>query len=159
MPHVRKPTVAAFRLTERDIWPGCREVKVEGELDLAVSDELRSALDRAVIDGLDVLIDLAACDFIDVSGVTVLVQGDEDLTGRGRHLLLSGVQGQIRRVLRLTGLTGAKHGIVMPLEREAKQATGGRAEERAGPRIQRLEEQRSAPAQAPARSRGAGSIA
>lgn len=106
---------AAFRLTERDIWPGCREIKVEGELDLAVSEELRSTLDRAAGEGLDVLVDLAECDFIDVSGVTVLVHADDKLAAAGRQLLLCGVRGQVRRVLWATGLDGTKNGAAAPL--------------------------------------------
>ncbi len=150
--------MAVFRLTERDIWPGCREIKVEGELDLAVSHGLLSALDRAVIDGLDVLIELADCDFIDVSGLTVLVQGDERLAAAGRQLLLCNVGGQVRQVLQVTGLAGAKHGIAMPLERRAERVTKDRAGEPAGPRIQRKSAGPGKQAQALATSRGAGSI-
>jgi anti-anti-sigma factor len=104
-----------FRLTERDIWPGCREIKVEGELDLVVSGQLRSAFDRAAVEGLNVLVDFAACDFIDVSGVTALVHGDERLVACGRQLLLRGVHGQVRRTLWVTGLAGANHGGAAPL--------------------------------------------
>jgi len=157
MSHVRKSAVAALGLTERDIWPGCREFGVEGELDLAVSDELRLALERAARDGVDVLIDLAACDFLDVSGITVLVHGDDMLAARGRQLLLSGVRGQVRRVLRITGLAGAKHGVAMPLERGTEQVEGGRAEEPVAPQIQRQAEEPSALDQTLATSRGARS--
>jgi anti-sigma B factor antagonist len=110
---------ALFRLTERDIWPGCREIEVEGELDLAVSEALRSALDRAAGEGLDVLVDLTECDFIDASGVTVLVHADERLTTAGRQLLLCGVRGQVRRVLWVTGLDGTKNGAAAPLRQAA----------------------------------------
>lgn len=37
-----------FRLTERDLHPGCREIRVEGELDLDVVDQLQAALQRSV---------------------------------------------------------------------------------------------------------------
>lgn len=109
---------ALFRLTERDIWPGCREIKVEGELDLAVSGDLRSALARAAVEGLDVLVDLAECDFIDASGVTALVQGDDELVALERQLLLRGVHGQVGRILALTGLDGAKSGAAGPLREQ-----------------------------------------
>jgi anti-sigma B factor antagonist len=111
---------AVFKLTERDIWPGCREIKVEGELDLAVSEELRSTLDRAADEGLDVLVDLAECDFIDVSGVTVLVRADDRLAAAGRQLLLCGVRGQVRRVLWVTGLDGTKDGAAAPLRQAVR---------------------------------------
>jgi anti-sigma B factor antagonist len=109
-----------FTLTERDIWPGCREIKVKGELDLAVSEKLRSALERAAGECLDVLVDLAECDFIDVSGVTVLVHADYRLAASGRQLLLRGVRGQVGRVLWVTGLDGTRDGTATPLRQAAR---------------------------------------
>jgi len=99
-----------FRLSEQDLWPGCHEISVAGEIDLADSDELRAALERAVEQHLHVLVDLSACEFIDVSGLEVLVRGHERLSSRGRQLLLFGVRGQVRRMLAVTGLAGANHG-------------------------------------------------
>ncbi|MDX6623912.1 MAG: hypothetical protein QOE75_1844 [Solirubrobacterales bacterium] len=52
-----------FKLTEVPTVDGERELRVEGELDLAVADRLQGALDE--IDSKSVLIDLSACDFID----------------------------------------------------------------------------------------------
>lgn len=103
-----------FELSEQSLWPGCHEIDVVGELDLAVSAELRAALDQAVDKGLHVLVDLSACEFIDVSGVEALVQGHERLSSRGLQLLLYGVRGQPRRVLAVTGMTGANHGAPAP---------------------------------------------
>jgi len=88
------------------MWPGCREIEVAGELDLAVSDDLRRALERAVDRGEHVLLDLTDCDFIDSSGLAVLVHGHGALRAGGRELLLSGVAGQVLRMLTVTGLTG-----------------------------------------------------
>ena len=103
-----------FRLSEQDLWPGCHEIDVAGELDLAVSFELGAALDRAVDNRLHVLIDLSRCEFIDVSGVAALVRGHERLTAHGLQLLLYGVHGQVRRLLNVTGLAGANHGAFEP---------------------------------------------
>lgn len=97
--------MAAFKLWERDSWPGCHEIVVEGELDLAVNGELGAALDRAVAGQDHVLIDLSACEFIDAGAVALLVRGHERLRHRDRKLLLYGVQGQVRRLLTVTGLT------------------------------------------------------
>jgi anti-anti-sigma factor len=83
-----------------------------GELDLAVGGELRAALDRAVEKRLHVLVDLSACEFIDVSGVEALVQGHERLSAHGLQLLLYGVGGQVRRMLAVTGLSGANHSLL-----------------------------------------------
>jgi len=106
------PTASGFELSEQSIWPGCQEIDVAGELDLAVDEELRAALDRAVEKRLHVLVDLSACEFIDVSGVEVLVQGHERLAAHGLQLLLYGVGGQVRRMLAVTGLSGANHSLL-----------------------------------------------
>lgn len=101
-----------FNLSQRNFWPGCQEIDISGELDLAVSDELRRSLDDAVAKRLHVLVDLSACEFIDVSGVQTLVRGHERLGARGCQLLLYGVQGQVARMLSVTGLDGVNHGVL-----------------------------------------------
>lgn len=94
-----------FRLAEKDAWPGCREIAVEGELDLAVSDRLRAAIARASDEQRHVLLDLSGCDFIDASGLAVLIGGHWCLRERGCQLLLHAARGQVRRLLSLTGVT------------------------------------------------------
>jgi anti-anti-sigma factor len=96
-------TRMAFKLSENEIWPGCREIAIEGELDLAVSGELEAALEHAVGSGQDVLVDLSACAFMDVSGLEVLLRGAQRLRARGHELLLSGAQDQVERLLSVTG--------------------------------------------------------
>ena len=95
-----------FDLSQRNFWPGCHELDVVGELDLAVSEKLRAALDRAVDQDCHVLVDLSACEFIDVSGVTALTHARDRLSVRGRQLLLYGARGQVGRMLSVTGLAG-----------------------------------------------------
>jgi len=102
--------MSKLTLSQRNFWPGCQEIDVSGELDLAVSEELRAALDRAVAKRLHVLVDLGHCEFIDVSGVQVLVRAHERLGAHGRQLLLYGVHGQVKRMLAVTGLAGVNHG-------------------------------------------------
>jgi anti-sigma B factor antagonist len=109
---VPSPTAPGFALSEQTIWPGCLEINVAGELDLAVAEELRAALDRAMEKRLHVLVDLSACEFIDVSGVEALLQGHERLAAHGLQLLLYGVGGQVRRMLAVTGLSGANHSLL-----------------------------------------------
>jgi len=115
-----KSAVTVFNLSEREIWPGCCEIAVAGELDRAVVGELASALDRVAAQGLDVLLNFAECAFIDVSGVEVLVRCDEELARQGRQLLLCGTTGQVRRMLWVTGLAGVNHGPPLPLDRPAR---------------------------------------
>jgi anti-anti-sigma factor len=117
VPHSRRAQMPVFELSERDIWPGCREIEVEGELDLAVSRELQSALERASAKRLHVLVDLSGCEFIDISAVGVLVRGHEQLAARRCQLLLYGVAGQVRRLLAVTGLAGSNHGLAVSPQR------------------------------------------
>jgi anti-anti-sigma factor len=95
-----------FKLVESDVWPGCRQIEEEGELDLAVSARLHAALARAEDECRHVLLDLGHCELIDASGLAVLVAGSAGLSRRGRQLLLLDVHGQVRRLLALTGLAG-----------------------------------------------------
>ena len=94
-----------FALSEKDIWPGCREIEVEGELDLSVSERLRAAIARAREERHHVLVNLARCDFIDAGALNVLVEGHQGLRAHGRQLLVYGVRGQVRRLLSITGVT------------------------------------------------------
>lgn len=106
-PKRRQPRPTPFALSEKDIWPGCREIEVKGELDLAVSHRLQAAIERATEERLHVLVDLSRCDFIDASAVTVLVRGHQALQEHRRQLLLYGARGQVRRLLSITGVTEA----------------------------------------------------
>jgi anti-anti-sigma factor len=107
-----------FELIERDIWPGCHEIDVAGELDRAVCEQLRAALDRAAALRLHVLVDLSRCEFIDAGGVATLVRGHEKMSARGCQLLLFGVGGQVRRLLAATALAGVNHGVLASSEWE-----------------------------------------
>jgi anti-anti-sigma factor len=100
-----KPGPVPFALAEKDIWPACREIEVEGELDLSVSEQLRAAIERATKERHHVLVNFSRCDFIDASALTVLVEGHQGLREHGRQLLLYGAQGQVRRLLSITGVT------------------------------------------------------
>jgi anti-anti-sigma factor len=96
----------AFKLSERELRPGCREIRVEGELDLAVADELREALDRALAESSEILIQLETCDFIDSTGIAVLVHAHQQAAKEGkRAVAVCAPSSQVFRVLSVTGLT------------------------------------------------------
>jgi anti-anti-sigma factor len=95
-----------FRLIELDPRTGCREIQVEGELDLAVADQLQEALDRAGEEYTRVLISLENCEFIDSTGIAVIVAAYNQLAGEGRRIAVYGASSQVLRVLSITGLTG-----------------------------------------------------
>src|SRR5215213_57762 len=104
-----------FRLIERDLEDGQREVRVEGELDLAVAGQLQELLARSE-DEL-VIIDLAACEFIDSTGIAVIVQASKSASEDGRRVIAHSPSAQVLRVLTLTGLTA--NGLVFANPEEA----------------------------------------
>jgi anti-sigma B factor antagonist len=95
-----------FELCERDLRPGCQEIEVHGELDLAVSDQLRELLDRATAEHAEILIDLEDCEFIDSTGIAAIVRADHEMSVRGGRIAVFNPSGQVLRLLSLIGLTG-----------------------------------------------------
>lgn len=107
----------ALKLIELDRRAGWREIQVEGELDLAVADQLQEALDRAGEKGAHVLISLENCEFIDSTGIAIIVAAHNQLTGEGRRIAIYGASSQVLRVLSITGLTA--NGLVFESADEA----------------------------------------
>lgn len=107
----------AFRLTEQERQSGCREIQVEGELDLAVADQLREALDRVDRKYVQVLVSLERCEFIDSTGIAVIVAAHRRFAEEGRRMVVCAPHSQVLRVLSLTGLTA--NGLVFGTAEEA----------------------------------------
>jgi stage II sporulation protein AA (anti-sigma F factor antagonist) len=107
--------VSRFALTEAQIDDGCREIQVEGELDLAVAAQLQEAIDRCQSDRI--LIGLESCQFIDSSGIAVILNAH-----RGGRVLVHSPCSQVHRVLTLTGLTA--NGLVFDDREQALSAFG-----------------------------------
>jgi anti-anti-sigma factor len=101
-----------FKLTESVVVDGCREIGVEGEIDLAVADRLREAL--ADCDGEDVLMNLESCQFIDSTGIAVILNANRNSDSR---ILLHSPCDQVLRVLKVTGLTS--NGLVFTDRKQA----------------------------------------
>lgn len=95
----------AFKLTQQELRPGCREIQVEGELDLAVADQLRELLERAVAESREIILRLDTCEFIDSTGIAVIVQAYTRMTDDGRRLAICAPSVQVSRVLSITGLS------------------------------------------------------
>ena len=92
-----------------DIQPGSDGsepvVTIAGEIDVATSPTLRSAI-AAVVEGASpVTIDLSATTFIDSSGLGVLVAALNRSRELGHDLSLRGLQAPVQRVFEITGLT------------------------------------------------------
>jgi anti-anti-sigma factor len=102
----REDRMQSFRLTEIDLDSGCREIQVEGELDLAVADRLQACLDRIDSEDGAVLIDLEQCQFIDSTGIAVILHAYNRLAERGQQVMVCAPSDQVLRILSVTGLTG-----------------------------------------------------
>jgi anti-sigma B factor antagonist len=110
-----------LRLTERRARPGCLEILVEGEVDLAVADDLERALERAASQSEVVLIGLQACEFVDSTAIAVLVNAHRRMAAEGRRIAVYGPRSQVLRVLSITGLT--ENGLVFATLEEALSQT------------------------------------
>lgn len=99
----------SFELTINDPRPGCREIVVEGELDLAVAERMQAALDEAAGCEL-VLVNLERCEFLDSTGIALLVRAYQRAAEAGDRLAVFGPTDQVLRVLSVSGLT--RNGLV-----------------------------------------------
>jgi anti-anti-sigma factor len=114
-------SLRTFNLIERDLRPGCREIQVEGELDLAVAEQLADALNRAkAAECRHLLIGLEGCEFIDSTGIATIVHAHNEFAEMGGRLAVYSPAAQVLRVLSLTGLTS--NGMVFESTEEALSA-------------------------------------
>ncbi len=78
---------------------------LHGELDLSSSTALEEELGR--VDGIPlVVVDLRKLEFIDSTGLGVLVKTHQRMSNADNRLVLVDAEGQVRRLLALTGLSG-----------------------------------------------------
>jgi len=119
--------VQRFKISEQDLRPGCRDIRVEGELDLAVAGQLDEVLDRAAAECSCVLVGLERCEFIDSSGIAVILRAHNRMESEGNRLVVYAPTSQVLRVLSMTGLTA--NGLVYDSVEAALSAVGDSAEQ------------------------------
>lgn len=112
-----------FKVSERDLQPGVRDVQISGELDLAVAGQLDEVLTAAVGQCSQILVGLERCDFIDSSGIAVILRAHNRMQEEGKRLVVYAPTSQVLRVLSMTGLTS--NGLVFDSADEALAALGG----------------------------------
>lgn len=96
--------IRAFRVSEVDHDSGCREIRVDGELDLSVADQLRQRLEAAAEEDVEVLVCLDRCDFIDSTGIAAIVMARKRLAEKGRRLVVCNLTPPVSRIFAITGL-------------------------------------------------------
>lgn len=111
-----------FEISERELRPGCRDIQVIGELDLAVAGELDEKLESAMADCERILIGLKRCEFIDSSGIAVILRAHSRMAEQGGRLAVYAASDQVLRVLSMTGLT--QNGLVFDSAEDALAAIG-----------------------------------
>lgn len=117
------PLMQRFKVTTNDLRPGCRDVQVTGELDLAVAGQLDEVLTAAVAECDRVLVGLASCAFIDSSGIAVILRAHNRMEEEGNRLAVYAPTDQVLRVLSMTGLTA--NSLVFDSAEEALAALDG----------------------------------
>ena len=82
---------------------------VAGEIDISNAEDLADDV-RSLVDGAEgqVVLGLQDCGFIDATGIKALIVLARELQTRGQTLVLSGLNGEPRRVLEITGLLGGR---------------------------------------------------
>lgn len=85
----------------------CLTLRLVGELDHAAAQMVMPGIEDAVEEYLPrrCVLDLTGVSFMDSSGIAVILKTDRLLRQTGGVLALSGVPGQVRRVLDVAGLT------------------------------------------------------
>jgi anti-anti-sigma factor len=112
-----------FNVSEQDLRPGCRDIQIEGELDLAVAGQLDEVLAKAAGECSRVLVGLEHCEFIDSSGIAVILRAHNRMESEGARLAVYAPTSQVLRVLSMTGLTANE--LVFDSVEEALGATDG----------------------------------
>lgn len=114
---LRSVQMQRFKVISKDLQPGCRDIQIEGELDLAVAAQLDEALDEAAAECSRVLVGLRGCSFIDSSGIAVILRAHSRMAEDGNRLAIYAPIDQVQRVLSMTGLTA--NGLVFGSAEEA----------------------------------------
>lgn len=85
----------------------CLTLRLVGELDHAAAQTVMPGIEDAVEEYLPrrCVLDLSGVSFMDSSGIAVILKTDRLLRQTSGALALSGVPGQVRRVLDVAGLT------------------------------------------------------
>jgi anti-sigma B factor antagonist len=90
-----------YEITER---AGAVIVAIHGDIDLAHSAQLRTALIDCVGRGEAVVVDLENVTVIDSSGVASLLEAYQGARKRGKRFVLAGGNESVKRVLKLARL-------------------------------------------------------
>lgn len=87
--------------------PGVYVIRVEGEVDMSTSPELRHFMARVFQKGPEhIIVDFAGAPFMDSSGIATMVEGLQLSRKTGARLTLAGLRPQVDAVFELAYLKG-----------------------------------------------------
>ncbi len=81
--------------------------RLHGEIDLAVSDSLRSSLEITLDQNpgtRNIIINLSKVNYIDSSGLGVLLGRYKRITKKGGNMFIVGATPQVRKIIEMSGL-------------------------------------------------------
>jgi anti-sigma B factor antagonist len=93
------PAMNPFRVGARDLESGATEIRVEGEIDLAVADRFEAVIEQSSSNARQVLIDLSACEFIDSTAIAIFLRKQRQLEAEGGRLVLTEPRGRFSESL------------------------------------------------------------
>ena len=99
---LERPSAFGFSVAHTD---GCARVTVRGEIDIASSDQLRSALLGLADQGVrELTVDVADLSFIDSTGLGALIRVLKHYRANGGDLKLANPTKPVAKVLEITSL-------------------------------------------------------
>src|SRR4051812_1634902 len=98
------PMDEELEIVEDDLPGGMRRVSLRGELDMIGAPEVEARLRELAHAGTDVRLDLSGLTFMDSTGVRVLFGAAKEADGERPKLEIVRPQGEVWRVIELTGL-------------------------------------------------------
>lgn len=83
-----------------------QSMRLAGDIDLAVADELRQALTAALTDTQlsELTVDLTSVTFLDCAGITALLDGRRIAVAQAKRYDAVGARDSVHRVLQITGV-------------------------------------------------------
>lgn len=97
--------MSGLNIQSLDLSNGWRSIGVEGEIDIATVDELKTAIDEAFDDPVDrLVVDLTGSSFMDSTGLKTLVMSNRRFEEAGRSFAVAVSGGPVARLIDLSGV-------------------------------------------------------
>lgn len=106
-----------FALERRPLLEDWLELQIRGELDLAVTEQLREELEESIIEEMNLALNLEACQFLDCAGLAEILRAQRRMKESGQRLCVSAISPAAQRLFELTGVLGTELMLEIPTGR------------------------------------------